>query len=240
MSSCCTCSILNPRPPAHGFLFSLKSHCRAVAEVRAGVRDLCESAAPGTDGAIISAAALQQRDFGEPLDDVIVDFRRQVAQTARLRAASDQVALLTPIVFASDSEAIGPRRARRSRLLWRKGSSQFHADQAHPRPALGEAEMVRSEFSGSSPSTNAVNSIWAFVKSSALSIGSSRSRISPSKRVAAHSPSNWASSVLNSTFLSSVSSASPLLSAASVLPTVGFGVRNTSAADFFRRGLKWI
>jgi hypothetical protein len=168
MSSCCTCSILNPRPPAHGFLFSLKSHCRAVAEVRAGVRDLCESAA------------------------------------------------------------------------WRKGSSQFHADQADPRPALGEAEMVRSEFSGSSPSTNAVNSTWAFVKSSALAIGSSRSRISPSKRVAAHSPSNWASSVLNSTFLSSVSSASPLLSAASVLPTVGFGVRNTSAADFFRRGLKWI
>jgi exodeoxyribonuclease III len=46
MSSCCTCSILNPRPPAHGFLFPLKSHCRAVAEVRAaGVRDLCESAA---------------------------------------------------------------------------------------------------------------------------------------------------------------------------------------------------
>src|ERR1700730_288551 len=190
--------------------------------------------------AIISAAALQQRDFGEPLDDVIVDFRRQMAQTARLRAASDQVAPLTPIVFASDSEAIGLRRARWSRLLWRKGSSQFHADQAHPRPALGEAEMVRSEFSGSSPSTNAVNSIWAFVKSSALSIGCARSRISPSKRVAAHSPSNWASSVLNSTFLSSVSSASPLLSAASVLPTVGFGVRNTSAADFFRQGLKWI
>ena len=48
--------------------------------------------------------------------------------------------------------------------------------------------MVRSEFSGSSPSTNAVNSTWAFVKSSALAIGSSRSRISPSKSVAAYSP----------------------------------------------------
>ena len=45
---------------------------------------LCESAAPGAEGAIISAVALQQRDFGEPLDDVIVDFRRQDAQTARL------------------------------------------------------------------------------------------------------------------------------------------------------------
>jgi hypothetical protein len=32
MSSCCTCSIPNLRPPAHSFLFSLKSHCRAVAK----------------------------------------------------------------------------------------------------------------------------------------------------------------------------------------------------------------
>ena len=30
MSSCCTCSIPNLRPPGHDFLFSLKSHCRAV------------------------------------------------------------------------------------------------------------------------------------------------------------------------------------------------------------------
>jgi len=45
---------------------------------------LCESAAPGAEGAIITEVALQQRDFGEPLDDVIVDFRRQDAQRARL------------------------------------------------------------------------------------------------------------------------------------------------------------
>ena len=32
MSSCCTCSIPNLRPPAHSFLSSLKSHCRAVAK----------------------------------------------------------------------------------------------------------------------------------------------------------------------------------------------------------------
>ena len=35
MTSCRTCSIPNLRPPAYGLLFSLKSHCRAVAEFRA-------------------------------------------------------------------------------------------------------------------------------------------------------------------------------------------------------------
>jgi hypothetical protein len=45
---------------------------------------LCEHAGPGTEGAIVSAVAVQQRDFGEPLDDVIVDFKRHDGQVGRL------------------------------------------------------------------------------------------------------------------------------------------------------------
>lgn len=59
---------------------------------------LLESSAPGTQGITVSAVALQQRDFGEPLDDVIVDSRGydgqltrlslQVKRTLRISAAS--------------------------------------------------------------------------------------------------------------------------------------------------------
>jgi hypothetical protein len=43
---------------------------------------LCENAAPGLQSVIVNAVVVQQRDFGEPLDDVIADFRRQDTQTA--------------------------------------------------------------------------------------------------------------------------------------------------------------
>lgn len=36
---------------------------------------LQEGFAPGVENRIVSRVALQQRDFGEPLDDVIIDFR---------------------------------------------------------------------------------------------------------------------------------------------------------------------
>lgn len=45
---------------------------------------LGEAYAPGMEGRIVSRVAFQQRNFGEPLDDVIVDFRDAAGEEARL------------------------------------------------------------------------------------------------------------------------------------------------------------
>ncbi|WP_066921448.1 hypothetical protein [Steroidobacter denitrificans] len=67
---------------------------------------LGEAYAPGMEGRTVSRVAFQQRNFGEPLDDVIVDFRGVAGEEARLGNrhlnALDAVAL----------DAFGQRRSR--------------------------------------------------------------------------------------------------------------------------------
>jgi len=45
---------------------------------------LAEASAPGIDNRIVMQVSVQQRDFGEPLDDVIVDFQDKYKNPARL------------------------------------------------------------------------------------------------------------------------------------------------------------
>ena len=45
---------------------------------------LAEAYAPGIDDRVVCCVSVQQRDFGEPLDDVIVDFRSAAGDLARL------------------------------------------------------------------------------------------------------------------------------------------------------------
>ncbi|WP_288349511.1 hypothetical protein [uncultured Thalassospira sp.] len=45
---------------------------------------LAEAEAPGIENATVCKVAFQQRDFGHPLDDVIVDFIDNVGEKARL------------------------------------------------------------------------------------------------------------------------------------------------------------
>ena len=45
---------------------------------------LAEAFAPGIDDRVVCCVSVQQRDFGEPLDDVIVDFRSATMGPARL------------------------------------------------------------------------------------------------------------------------------------------------------------
>jgi hypothetical protein len=40
--------------------------------------------APGVESRLVTRVALQQRDFGEALDDIIVDFRSEAGEPARL------------------------------------------------------------------------------------------------------------------------------------------------------------
>jgi len=44
---------------------------------------LPEGYAPGIDDRVVCSVSVQQRDFGEPLDDVIVDFRGATGDLAR-------------------------------------------------------------------------------------------------------------------------------------------------------------
>jgi len=44
---------------------------------------LAEDYAPGIDDRVVCSVSVQQRDFGEPLDDVIVDFRGATGDLAR-------------------------------------------------------------------------------------------------------------------------------------------------------------
>ena len=39
---------------------------------------------PGVENRLVTRVALQQRDFGEPLDDIVVDFRSEAGEPARL------------------------------------------------------------------------------------------------------------------------------------------------------------
>ena len=45
---------------------------------------LAEAFAPGIKDRVVCCVSVQQRDFGEPLDDVIVDFRSATGEPARL------------------------------------------------------------------------------------------------------------------------------------------------------------
>lgn len=45
---------------------------------------LAEAYAPGIDDRTVVQVSVQQRDFGEPLDDVIIDFEDSSKNTARL------------------------------------------------------------------------------------------------------------------------------------------------------------
>ncbi len=56
---------------------------------------LGEAYAPGMEGRTVSRVALQQRNFGEPLDDVIVDFRGAAGEEARLSLQAKSALVIT-------------------------------------------------------------------------------------------------------------------------------------------------
>ena len=49
-----------------------------------------EKFAPGIEDSRVVKVSLQQRDFGEPLDDIIVDFENESQQSARLSLQAKQ------------------------------------------------------------------------------------------------------------------------------------------------------
>lgn len=67
---------------------------------------LCEDGAPGTEGAIVTQVAVQQRDFGQPLDDVIVDCRRRDGQTGRLSLRAKRSLIISAAASNADFREI--------------------------------------------------------------------------------------------------------------------------------------
>jgi len=57
-----------------GFQSSRQSYLTALLQ---------QGYAPGVESRVVTRVALQQRNFGEPLDDIIVDFRSEAGEPAR-------------------------------------------------------------------------------------------------------------------------------------------------------------
>ncbi len=88
---------------------------------------LTESTAPPALG-VVTAVALQQRDFGEPLDDVIVDFRLASDQPARLSLQCKKSLTLTVAPSNTDfREVIRDSLATLQKPDFREGRDRFGA-----------------------------------------------------------------------------------------------------------------
>ena len=84
--------------------------------------------APGVEGRVVTRVAQQQRDFGEPLDDIIVDFQSEAGEPARL---SLQVKRSLTISKAKDNtdfrDIIRDSWATLAKLNFRQGVDRYGA-----------------------------------------------------------------------------------------------------------------
>jgi hypothetical protein len=116
-----------PQPPelagGAGYTFEDLVAARYLAAL------LCENVAPGIDHETVIAVAVQQRQFGEPLDDVIVDFRRQDTRTGRVSLQVKRSLVISSAATNTDfreiirdslSHAEQSRLSRRYRPLWER------------------------------------------------------------------------------------------------------------------------
>jgi hypothetical protein len=67
---------------------------------------LRESSAPGSNGHIIKRVAQQQKDYGEPLDDVIVDFQAPNGEVSRLSLQVKRALTVSSATTNSDFRAV--------------------------------------------------------------------------------------------------------------------------------------
>lgn len=116
---------------------------------------LQEGFAPGVENRIVSRVALQQRDFGEPLDDVIIDFRGSNGDPARLSLQVKRSLTISDAKTNTDfREIIRDSWLTMRKADFRKGTDRFGA-------AVGEiaserARGLRSICEQSRASTSAV------------------------------------------------------------------------------------
>lgn len=89
---------------------------------------LAEAYAPGIDGRTVVGVAVQQRDFGEPLDDLVVDFRDLSGGLARLRLQVKQALTISRAPSNTDfREIIRDSWATLAKSDFRQGIDRYGA-----------------------------------------------------------------------------------------------------------------
>ena len=100
---------------------------------------LSEGYAPGIDGRTVCRVALQQRDFGEPLDDVIVDFRSANGEPARLSLQAKRSLIISKAKTNADfREIIRDSWATLAKPSFRHGVDRYGA-------AVGGSRRTKQE-----------------------------------------------------------------------------------------------
>jgi hypothetical protein len=99
--------------------------------------------APGVEGRIVIRVALQQRDFGEPLDDVIVDLRSEAGEPARLSLQVKRSLIISQAKNNSDfRDIVRDSWATLSKPGFRRGVDRYGA--AVGEVASGKARDLRT------------------------------------------------------------------------------------------------
>ena len=89
---------------------------------------LAEGYAPGIEDRTVCRVALQQRDFGEPLDDVIVDFRSSAGELARLSLQAKRSLTISKAKTNTDfQEIVRDSWATLAKTNFRHGVDRFGA-----------------------------------------------------------------------------------------------------------------
>lgn len=97
-----------------------------------------EAHAPGVEDRTVVRVAVQQRDFGEPLDDIIVDFRGADGEEARLSLQAKRALTISSAVSNTDfRDIIRDAWATRSKTNFRSGVDRYGA-------AVGEVAMAKA------------------------------------------------------------------------------------------------
>ncbi len=100
---------------------------------------LAEAFAPGIKDRVVCCVSVQQRDFGEPLDDVIVDFRGATGEPARLSLQVKRSLTISDAKSNTDfREVVRDSWSTLNKNNFRRGMDRYGA-------AVGEVAQSKAE-----------------------------------------------------------------------------------------------
>lgn len=116
---------------------------------------LAQAFAPGINDRVVCSVSVQQRDFGEPLDDVIVEFRSATGELARLSLQVKRSLTISNAKSNSDfREVIHDSWATLTKHNFRHGIDRYGAAVGAVAPSKAEAMNKLCEFARESQTTD--------------------------------------------------------------------------------------
>jgi len=123
---------------------------------------LAETGAPGMPDRIVHNVAVQQRDFGEPLDDVMVDFRSVTGEMARLSLQVKRSLTISDAASNSDfRDIVRDSWATLAKPDFREGIDRYGAAVGTIATAKARALTTLCELARESPATEHFESRFA-------------------------------------------------------------------------------